>query len=227
MLDFTIKHISFDAWNTVLIPNQTYAVKRSQLIADLYEVPLAEARRIYTETKRHFDNLAETSGAGFPVLHVCETLDSKLSRQVSSERVEVLRVKLEQLFSENPPLVLPELIIELRRLVETGRTVGILSNTNFIAGRVLREVIFERMDVHFTTSLFSDEQGISKPHPEFFAKMVQEAGIGNGQVKSSANILHVGDMLSTDGAAPAPMQNFIIKDPHDLVRMLKEKNCAK
>lgn len=222
LLDPTIAHVSFDAWNTVLSPNPIYADRRSELLAHLYGLSVTDACCVYTSTKKHFDGLAETSGAGFSVQYVCDTLDHTLAGHTRSGHATTLRTSLEQAFFENPPIVLPELVQALERITRTGRTIGILSNTNFISGQVLRAAIFDKLDLPFTTLLFSDEHGMSKPNPAFYAKMATAAQAENKGVTGPANILHIGDMIRTDGAAPAPMQHLIIENPAHLVAKLKE-----
>jgi putative hydrolase of the HAD superfamily len=222
MFDPIITHVSFDAWNTVLLPNPVYADKRSKLLAAMYSLSVTDARRAYTSVKKHFDGLAETSGVGFPVQHVCDTLDHKLTGRERKGHATGLQTALEQAFFENPPTVLPELVSALMRITQSGRTIGILSNTNFISGQVLRTAVFDKLDLQFTTLLFSDEHRMSKPNPAFYAKMAAAAQAGNKHVTGPANILHIGDMARTDGAAPPPMQHLLIENPAHLVAKLKE-----
>ena len=222
MFDPMITHVSFDAWNTVLLPNPLYTDRRSELLASMYNLSVTDARRAYTSVKKHFDGLAETSGVGFPVQHVVDTLDHKLTGSERSGHATKLRTALEQAFFENPPTVLPELVSALDRITRTGRTIGILSNTNFISGQVLRSAVFDKLDLPFTTLLFSDEHRMSKPNPAFYTKMAAAAQAGNKRVIGPANILHIGDMARTDGAAPIPMQHWIIENPSHLVAKLKE-----
>ena len=47
-----IKHISLDFWNTIGIPNSTYAIQRTELIAEALRIPVLEAKEKYTKVKK-------------------------------------------------------------------------------------------------------------------------------------------------------------------------------
>lgn len=70
---------------------------------------------------------------------------------------------------------------------------GIISDTGFSPGIVLRKLLEQNNILHFFDSFsFSDETGYSKPHPEAFRKVLAELG------SNPSEALHIGDIEATD-----------------------------
>ncbi|MEJ5245278.1 MAG: HAD family hydrolase [Bacteroidota bacterium] len=70
---------------------------------------------------------------------------------------------------------------------------GIISDTGFSPGIVLRKLLEQNNILHFFDSFsFSDETGYSKPHPESFRKVLAELG------SNTSGALHIGDIEATD-----------------------------
>jgi FMN phosphatase YigB (HAD superfamily) len=116
---------------------------------------------------------------------------------------EVVERAYEDITLDPPPAPMPHVHESVRTLNELGYRLGVICNTGMAGGRVLRHVL-ERHGLleYFDTTVFSNEFGWSKPHPEIFRHTLAELG---GLEPSAA--LHVGDMeeLDVEGARRAGM----------------------
>lgn len=70
---------------------------------------------------------------------------------------------------------------------------GIVSDTGFSPGTTLRKLLKEKDVLHFFDAFsFSDETGVSKPHPKAYETIMDQLKIEPG------NCLHIGDIEKTD-----------------------------
>jgi putative hydrolase of the HAD superfamily len=116
---------------------------------------------------------------------------------------EVVERAYEDITLDPLPEPMPHVHQSVRALKELGYRLGVVCNTGLAGGRVLRHVL-ERHGLleFFGATVFSNEFGWSKPHPEIFHHTLAELG---GVEPSAA--LHVGDMeeLDVEGARRAGM----------------------
>ena len=223
-----ITHVSFDMWNTLITPNREYATQRAKYLAHTSGKSAPEARAIYTHVKRMADKMAEDFGTQFSVNQLYSILVRALgiTKDVESRAYEIQKT-LEYLFIEHPPELhpeLPELLVTLRR---KHLTTNVLSNTNFIPGRILEKVITHPLRAShgfwFDSEFYSDQEGIAKPCADFFGKITHRSA-GSAGYPWAHNVLHVGDnnACDYDGAKAAGMKAQLVTDPADTVRFLKE-----
>lgn len=231
-----IRHISFDAWNTLIIPNKEFARLRSEEIAKAYGVSYEEGKLKYTETKRFLDTAAELTGFGTTVNNVWKLLNAQFKHSpvgcLDEEDLIALQLRVQEIFRGNLPVVLPEVVDALIEIKDRSITINILSNTNFIGGADLLEHVFDKQfgEEFFNFTLFSDEHQMAKPNPAFFHTAGSRAALHsssrpkNAALISSCNILHVGDNAITDvqGAEDAGWKSLFVTDPSDLARKFKE-----
>lgn len=227
----TIRHISFDVWNTLLTGNLECQPARAEMVAKILPVEPDRARRIYAETKNHFDDLAEREGKAHTSAQVYEHFIERMMEGCKLEAnwlgfASLIRKRTEEIFRKHPPHVLETTVATLRVLHAAGYTISIGSNTNFISGTVLCEVLDEFIPFEF--KVFSDLDGYAKPHPEFFglildkSRSVRTKDQPEGRADlSPSQILHVGDNLICDGegATNAGMEFFYVKGPGDLPKV--------
>lgn len=145
--------------------------------------------------------------------------DVPTSQQVSllQHFLNVNAMDLEKPYTEAVLSVLPSLNPYTLEILEGLDTkIGLISNTGRTPGKVLRPVLKTlRILEFFDTTVFSNEVGWLKPHPEIFCKASQDLGVPLNE------ILHVGDDRVTDeeGARTAGMHTLLIKTPSDLKRV--------
>lgn len=90
----------------------------------------------------------------------------------------------------------PKLIDGISGLIEnlaTKYTLGIVSDTGFSPGSILKKLLEKEGLLHYFKAFsFSDETGVSKPHPKAFMKVLDELEC------SPSEALHIGDIEDTD-----------------------------
>ena len=101
----------------------------------------------------------------------------------------------EAVFELEPPLRLVDGAGDVVRRLARRYRLGLISDTGLSSGRVLRSLL-DRDGIlgHFTCLSFSDETGVSKPHPDAFGRTLD----GLGALPAEA--VHIGDLTRTDVA---------------------------
>jgi putative hydrolase of the HAD superfamily len=224
-----IKHVSLDAWNTILIPNTQYARRRSYILAEAFSCSPEFAAKAYTAVKRRLDKHAEETGEGYATEYVYNELLAAFPRHLNVEELRVLRIEDE--FLNTPPSVLEETKKAIQSLKDRGITVSISSNTNFISGRILGRFLQEQVG-NFDFMLFSDTMQMShsvksgwfipaKPSPAFFSAVAKYCSVLHPEI-SAENILHIGDneICDYNGAKSYGFQAKLLPSVNDLPEML-------
>jgi len=203
-----IQLITFDFWATLYIPRdeaQLNTVRQARFAA-IHEV-LAEAGfQVNADAIRRAWELLTENGVrettiSTPALvnGLCETLSIELDPQIRQRLVRVIHEVAGRVQWRRAPGVGGI----LRHLRQQGYRLGVVSNTGFPAGQVLRQVLAaDGMLLYFEAFAFSDELGIRKPNPEIFHSVLQRVG-----VEPSAAV-HIGDRPRVDvaGAHAAGMR---------------------
>jgi putative hydrolase of the HAD superfamily len=210
-----MKAISFDVWNTLIIPNPVFAAHRKQLIASTLGVDEESASKAYTKVKRQVDTKAEIYGIGFNTPAVYRTLLSELQVQLDESDLFDLIHKVNELFLVYSPKVPLQVIKAVNFAQENGFLIGIGSNSNFISGKIMHPFLEKTLGVKFDFGVYSDLCGTAKPNPEFFKNILKQA--------NTINVTHIGDHEVCDGGAEAVGFKFeLIKNPETLFNVVKE-----
>lgn len=209
-----MKHLSIDFWNTLGTPNAKYAEARNLVLAMAYGRSVDEAAAIYAEVKAAVDRTHSQYCRPLP-LDVCYTLLHRMfvvdgGDQPINElrRRQKVQLALENAFRAHPPKLLPGLAETLQKIQAQGVTMSITSNTNFIRGALIREVVLEPV-MRFDFYLFSDEVGYAKPHPKIWEAVIDRANV------YPQDILHIGDDVNADygGAVAAGLNAAFVMNP--------------
>jgi len=234
-----IKHISFDVWNTLLIPNPSFATDRTDIISEFVNedesvnaFTIGDVESRYTRLKKKLD---EDAIQGIkPKATVYNWLD--LLKEFRDgyyfvyDDAEELKNEVEKSFLQYPPTILDSTKQLLKVLRTNGYTVSIGSNTNFISGKILHPYIQEQTDYIFEYALFSGLIGYSKPDRQFFEQVHYWATKEcNPNIKYN-EILHVGDHPICDivGASTVGMRTMLSASPkslyNDVINFMREEN---
>ena len=229
-----IKHVSLDAWNTILIPSKVYARYRTNILANIFNCSEEFAKSVYSNVKRKFDEKAERDGEAFTIEYVYNELVAAFPNCDSQiDPNELCHSYFEPTFIDNPPAILNETVDAINTLKSRGITVSIASNTNFISGRVLAKII-RKSNTIFDFTLFSDlmpmvhnELGYkmpAKPNPAFFEIVQKYAAVLHPEGIEKTEIVHIGDSNICDfqGAAKFGLQARLLKSVDELPALLME-----
>lgn len=221
-----IRHISFDAWNTLLDPSKDFANARAWAIVRLFDVGhLTTASQKYSGVKKMLDTLAELKGVSFDVETNWRLLASQFKGQVDDSDLQDLRVEVEREFLKYPPTIPGELVSAMTELKKAGFTMNVLSNTNFIGGHVLETLFANTFGANFFDfTMYSDQDGLAKPSMAWFGSLIGRARVLHPDLQPN-QMLHIGDNEITDyqGAKAAGIQALKIKSPHHLATVLLEQ----
>lgn len=211
----TIKHISFDVWNTLITANKQYALERSEVISYFASISTKEAAEAYALVKMSLD-MDATLGICNGVSHAWYTLGKFLG--VDRSTADKIRMHCEKAFIANPPHLDKSLVDELSAL-SNRHELSIKSNTNFISGEVLSETLGFYEMPWWSFTHFSDDYGWCKPDPLFFQWTQVCSDI---QGIRAEEILHVGDSEIFDSKCVDIGFNFCkIDNPEHLLNKLK------
>lgn len=216
-----ISHISFDLWNTLIWPNKSYAVARNWTIADTLKISYDEVAEQYSKTK----NLLDKYPYGYPTRTCWNQLfqdlyvNSIVCSSIPESTRQAIVDKCQRLFLEYPPILESVSYFSdcLSRLADQNITFNIASNTNFISGNIINQVLDQSVNKHLNFHIFSDQFGFSKPHPKFF-QLIQEKS-----EKPFNQILHIGDTPAADGAAVVHGMKFhLVSNPQETLKYLQK-----
>jgi putative hydrolase of the HAD superfamily len=193
------KHYSFDLWLTLIKSHPEFKRKRAEYFYNLYNPQnktIDEIEKIIREVDIMGTITNERVGKN---IHPFELLSFVLLKlENSSFRFEDLNKiykVVEKLFFEyHPQFMTSETLEIIYELWNKGATLSILSNTGFITGKTLRQVLHNLKISHYTKfDIFSDEVGLSKPNVKIFEIMIEKTKqLHNGYILNH-QIVHVGD----------------------------------
>lgn len=213
-----MKVVSLDVWNTLIRANPEFSRERNKYLAAELSLPIDTINFLYREIKDTADSMAEEKGECISNMAIYKRFLLLLGRQHYNWLK--LRQGLERVFAKHPPRVLPETIDALRWLQEQGVALSIASNTNFIRGEALYNIVLNTWGIDWKFQVFSDQLLQAKPHPRFWNIVVKRAKTYVGA--KPWEILHIGDNKVCDGACSKANINFQhIDKPKDIVHVLE------
>ncbi len=212
----SIKAITFDFWNTLFVAVRADAarcrrIKQALTQAGWSHISEARIERAIARTWREWDRMWEQEYRTFGAEHwvACVTADLGVSL-VDAEREALIEAMACSGMEVNPPLVdglgllLPRLALRYR--------LGLICDTGLSPGWMLRQLMASHGILQYFTHLtFSDELGVSKPHPRAFLSTLTHL-----DVRPEAAV-HIGDYPRTDiaGAQEVGMRAVRFAGVHD------------
>jgi FMN phosphatase YigB (HAD superfamily) len=158
-------HFSFDAWNTLIKPNKEFSLIRTQILSENTGLGPATAAATYTEIKRLCDSTDMVAAEEHSTAKCRLLLERKVDAPINWALID-------EAFLENPPIVLAQTVEAINKL-RLRHTINVSSNTNFISGTIIQQVL-ERNGLVFDFYVFSDLVGVSKPNVKFFEHVEAE-----------------------------------------------------
>ena len=195
----TIKHYSFDFWNTIAFSNPQFKKERAIYISEFFNLYNKEEEINYAFSLigEEYNFLMESQLS----IISPEALYLKLLKKLKCNKefdIKKIVEDIELLFLKYPPIIYSGFLNFLELIDSGNKTISITSNTAFISGNVI-EKFLESIGLlnKFKFCLFSDRENYGKPHKSIFEKVYLkkkefEPGINLNE------IIHIGDNLNTD-----------------------------
>ena len=209
-------HFSFDLWLTLIKSNPVFKEKRNLLFRDFFEINAPIEKVV--EAVRYYDvlcnNVNEKTGRNFDTYEIYYLILNALGVNINTIEEKLLEgfyLESELLFMKyKPVLIYPTINSLLNVIIEQDKSINILSNTGFIKGKTLRNLMeYYEVSRYFSFQIYSDEEGFSKPNKKIFQLIYNRLeGIDKKKV------LHIGDNLIADykGATSFGFDALLIKN---------------
>ncbi|HTU63463.1 MAG TPA: HAD family hydrolase [Polyangiales bacterium] len=219
----TIHTVTFDCWSTLIyeakapVPSDARERKRSanerraaRLAAALAHEPQLVAAAFAAAWKEH--QRAWHRRESFTGEHMLDHTLRMLSLQLTAaQRAELLRTLEDEISVRHVQAAMGarELLAHLRA---RGIRTALICDTGFTPGRVVRQLLADQGLLELLElTIFSDEIGVTKPHPRAFASALAGLGV------AAQGAVHVGDIRRSDiaGARAAGMGSVRFTGLHD------------
>lgn len=204
--------VSFDFWNTLATPNPDYRIHINEFLEKNFG---ENAEKQYTILKRGLNEIAETTSECKSTYDICKQLIDIFDVDFD---VDELVDMFQRTALKYQPIIDPEIYTILSN---KNLKCAITSNTDFIMGSTLMTIMNDRID--FVSTVFSDQFGIYKPHPEIFNETY------NNFIKEYPNlnkneIIHVGDSYACDivGSKNYGFCSIHVENPQSTLNLIKE-----
>lgn len=189
------KHYSFDLWQTLIKSNIEYKKQRANYFFKHFNrkgLCEEDVFIVIRDIEKMVDSVNQTTGLNIECVEIVSMILYQLGYDIYglsiNDMVAIVHM-MQQKFMDCPPVLYDkDTYGVLSYLHSEGATISILSNTAFIIGDTLdRALAALGISKFISFSLYSDQQGISKPNPMMFFRM-----IGMCKVDFS-EIIHIGD----------------------------------
>lgn len=221
-------HISFDLWNTLISSNPEFSEQRNYMISKELNIPVDIVNVNYKSIKNFLDLQAEYNSTGNNTIKNWELLIGSLSKYKDISRVRSIANKLEStsniLFKKHQPYLSTELIKVIREIKGYDVSIGIISNTNFVSGHIIREALFDDKGL-INIYTFSDQEHVSKPSLSIFRTHYDQVAGMRTVSKNYHNVvdnsLHIGDNEICDGGSVhLGLQFELVRNPQHTIEVL-------
>jgi HAD superfamily hydrolase (TIGR01549 family) len=209
-----LKAVTFDFWSTLVDGNIT-PTRMAKRLARLHRAIVGagyagtpdELRQAFERALARVTEAARESLEDVGPPGRWAALAAELGIPEGLIAYEVVEHAYEEITLDPLPDAMPYVHTALEALETQGYRLGVICNTGMAGGRVLREVLRRhRLLGFFGATVFSNEFGISKPHPSIFTHTLDALG---GVLPAEA--LHVGDLeeLDVEGARRAGLHSAL------------------
>lgn len=193
------KVITFDFWNTIFdssggsIRND---YRKKVLVNEIDKfgivVKQEQFQKAMTSSWERFNKIWIEDQRTPSPRETAEFFWQQLDMPKNKESIEYLVKEFADAVLIYPPKLLPGVKEAIINLSE-NYTLGIVSDTGFSPGSILKEMLNREEILHyFSVFSFSDETGVAKPHPKAFNTILESLNC------SPEYALHIGDIEKTD-----------------------------
>jgi putative hydrolase of the HAD superfamily len=218
-----LQAITIDFWNTLYDSSggdgrnhdrhETIMRNAMRLGKSLSEDSVKAAQK---DAWEHFNVVWRTEQRTPTTRSMVEYFWQRLSIDADAQATDEVTLAFEEGILKHPPKLLPNVKEALQHLSKQ-HYLALISDTAFSPGRVLKRVMEQDgIAEYFSAFSFSDETGVSKPHPRAYEVALQGI-LSQGKVYQAHECLHIGDIERTDivGAKNFGMKALLFAgDPH-------------
>lgn len=212
------KHYSFDLWKTLIKSAPDYKQKRNLYFFEHFnqkKKTIEEVSAIIREVEKMVDHVMQTTGYQIHSIQMVSMILFKLeyeNKYLKTDDMIAIVHMMQQHFLDCPAeLYDKDTYGVLHYLHSEGSVISLLSNTAFILGSTLDQILKKlEIDKYISFSLYSDEVGLAKPNPKIFEILINNSKNKYGYDKK--DIIHIGDNEIADihGAKNAGISYFQI-----------------
>jgi putative hydrolase of the HAD superfamily len=237
-----LRAITFDFWNTLYWGRGVKFAEVRRVRLDALGVALeaagvqpqeAQLESAYVSGLRETEE-ARVRGRHFGSREFVTFVLEALGTVSPDEEVGRAALRIEEAGALAPLVLLPGAAEALPALARAGVRLGLISDTGTTPGRILmRYLVRDGLLDCFSSYVFSDETGTTKPDPVMFLRALTSLGVGPGDAG------HVGDLPGADVAgaqsvgmlairfagaedrAEPPPADMVIRDHRDLLELIE------
>lgn len=207
-----IKVITLDFWNTIVdtAHGETRRHQRSERFFSIVrqynpELRISETDSAIDQSIAWFNKIWEEESRTVNSRDIINYINNNLNITPAINDLKLMQDIFEQGVINHPP-ALAEGIIDVLPVLSSTYQLGIISDTHFSPGSVLRRVLMNHGILqHFSAFSFSDEIGVSKPHSLMYQHIMTELDC------EPHEMVHIGDLIRTDirGASDLGIQSIL------------------
>ncbi|MCK7553990.1 HAD family hydrolase [Chitinophaga sedimenti] len=202
-IDDTVCHFSFDMWLTLIRSNPLFKPKRDALFKSFFAIrePVEKVAQVIRQHDLFANKTSEITGRHVYAnqLYCLALHDLGINvAELTQQKLNEFQAEADELFMKYKPVLIDSDIHRFFKAIKNqGKTISILSNTAFISGAVLRQLLeHHELSTFFSFQLYSDETGFAKPDFAAFHLVFRHAAAIRPLSKSA--ILHIGDNPAAD-----------------------------
>jgi len=201
------KHYSFDLWLTLIKSNPAFKIERTHYFhrnLNSKKKSLDEVAVIFRQVDLMVNAINEKTGKNVDADEMYLMVISMINDydfNFGDLDLEELYQQMEVLLLNHMPLIYCDNCLRVLSTLKSSGDIStnILSNTGFIKGKTLRQVINHLgIDAFIDFQLYSDEVRMSKPNAGFFQLMIDNIDREKHQNLTLQEIIHVGDNPHAD-----------------------------
>ena len=207
----TIKAISFDLWDTLVIDDSDEAKRAERGLRSKFDerrhllwealnaaepIDLEAVHRAYKVGDAAFNKVWREQHITWPIAERLRVILNELGRELPENIINAVVRAHEEMEVEIPPDAMPGAAPVLERLAKRYK-LCVVSDAIVSPGSCLRRLLEDHgLAKFFSGFAFSDEVGHSKPHRSMFESAAGQLGVEIGEM------LHVGDRDHNDVKGP-------------------------
>ncbi len=194
-----IKAVTVDFWNTLFdssngIERNSYRIQKLKSAFEQlgHSIPDEEYEKAMQEAWEYFNKIWRNEMRTISTYDALKFFWNYFNAKHDEEIIVDLKNTFEQSILIYPPKLFDGVPDALKKLSENYK-LGIVSDTGFSPGSVLRELLkIQGIYKFFSSFSFSNETGVAKPHSNAFLKVLTELEC------KPENAIHIGDIEETD-----------------------------